>query len=317
MKSERAKSLSTLKSPTVLKAVTIAVLSMVLFSTTHVSVRFLSDTMSTFEIVFWRMLLSMAMLMPWFAWKGIHLLRTQRPGLHAIRAVVNFGGMFLWFYAISFVPLGKAVAIHFTLPLFLLVLAAIFLRERVGIRRITATLVGFGGALVILQPGSAEIGWPELMILGSAVLYATTVIFLKHMLRTETPLAVTFYTNAFIFLFCIPPAIWFWVGPNVDDIVPILVIGVTGTFAPLMYASALRMVDASIIAPTDFLRLPITAGFAFALFGEIPTLWVWVGGGVIFTSTWYITARESRLDRNRRAAAAAANARAADPAPNE
>ena len=217
--------------------------------------------------------------------------------------MVNFGGMFLWFYAISFVPLGKAVAIHFTLPLFLLVLAAIFLRERVGIRRITATLVGFGGALVILQPGSAEIGWPELLILGSAVLYAATVIFLKHMLRTETPLAVTFYTNAFIFLFCIPPAIWFWVGPNVDDIVPILVIGVTGTFAPFMYASALRMVDASIIAPTDFLRLPIAALVGLTLFNEVPDLWTIAGGLVIAGASAYIArrdamARKARSPRN-------------------
>ncbi len=274
---------------------------MILFSTTHTSVRYLSDTMSTFEIVFWRMLLSMAMLMPWFAWKGIHLLRTTRPGMHAMRALVNFGGMILWFYAIGVVPLGKAVAIHFTLPLFLLVLAAIFLGERVGPRRIIATLVGFGGALVILRPGAVEIGWPELMILGSAALYGGTVVFLKFMVRTETPLALTFYTNAFIFVFCLPPAIWLWVGPTVDDILPILVIGITGTFAPFLYTTALRMADASVIAPTDFLRLPITAGFAFALFGEVPEIWVWVGGGIIFLSTWYITARENRLERLKRA----------------
>jgi drug/metabolite transporter (DMT)-like permease len=290
-----------LKSPTILKGVLIAVFSMILFSTTHTSVRYLSDTMSTFEIVFWRMLLSMAMLMPWFAWKGIHLLRTARPGMHAMRALVNFGGMILWFYAIGVVPLGKAVAIHFTLPLFLLVLAAIFLGERVGPRRIIATLVGFGGALVILRPGAVEIGWPELMILGSAALYGGTVVFLKFMVRTETPLALTFYTNAFIFVFCLPPAIWLWVGPTVDDILPILVIGITGTFAPFLYTTALRMADASVIAPTDFLRLPITAGFAFALFGEVPEIWVWVGGGIIFLSTWYITARENRLERLKRA----------------
>jgi drug/metabolite transporter (DMT)-like permease len=127
------------------------------------------------------------------------------------------------------------------------------------------------------------------------------VVFLKFMVRTETPLALTFYTNAFIFVFCLPPAIWLWVGPTVDDILPILVIGITGTFAPFLYTTALRMADASVIAPTDFPRLPITAGFAFALFGEVPEIWVWVGGGIIFLSTWYITARENRLERLKRA----------------
>ena len=165
----------------VINGVIIAVLSMFLFSSTHTCVRYLTDTMASPEIVFWRMLVSMMILMPYFAWKGVHLLKTQRPGMHAIRAVVNFAGMIMWFYAIGVVPLGKAVAIHFTLPLFLILLAVIFLGERVGIRRTAATVVGFCGTLVILQPGNLDVGLAELMILGSAALYAGTVIFLKFM----------------------------------------------------------------------------------------------------------------------------------------
>ena len=216
-------------SSTILTGVIIAVASMFLFSATHTCVRFLADTMTSPEIVFWRMLVSMTILMPYFAWKGIHLLKTQRPGMHAMRAVVNFGGMIMWFYAIGVVPLGKAVAIHFTLPLFLILLAVLFLGERVGIRRTCATVAGFCGTLVVLQPGNLAVGWPEMMILGSAALYAGTVIFLKFMVKTETPLALTFYTNFFILLLSIPLTIWLWVPPTVDDILPILFIGVTGT----------------------------------------------------------------------------------------
>ena len=288
------------KSPSVLTGLVIAVIAMFLFSLTHTSVRLMSDTMTAFQIVFWRMLLSMAMLMPWYAWQGFGLLKTRRPGMHALRAAVNCGGMLLWFFAIAVVPLGKAVAIHFVLPIFVMVLAVIVLRERVGIRRMSAALVGFGGVLLVLRPNEFGIGWPEIMILGSALCYATTVIFLKYMVKSETPLALTFYTNFFILLFTIPPTIWFWVPPSVDDIFPILAIGVTGTFAPLLYTTALRIADASIIAATDFLRLPITAGLAFALFGEVPDIWVWIGGGIIFLSTWYIAVRESRLEKSRK-----------------
>lgn len=288
------------KSPSVVTGLVIAVIAMFLFSLTHTSVRLMSDTMTAFQIVFWRMLLSMAMLMPWYAWQGFGLLKTRRPGMHALRAAVNCGGMLLWFFAIAVVPLGKAVAIHFVLPIFVMVLAVIVLRERVGIRRMSAALVGFGGVLLVLRPNEFGIGWPEIMILGSALCYATTVIFLKYMVKSETPLALTFYTNFFILLFTIPPTIWFWVPPSVDDIFPILAIGVTGTFAPLLYTTALRIADASIIAATDFLRLPITAGLAFALFGEVPDIWVWIGGGIIFLSTWYIAVRESRLEKSRK-----------------
>ena len=283
--------------PAVLKGIGIGVVSMVLFAVLHSAVRELSDTMSAFQIVFWRMGISILLLMPWYAWKGFHRLRTRRFGLHAQRAAINFIGMVLWFSAIAVVPLGKAVAIHFTLPLFVVVLAALVLREHVGPRRIAAVVVGFAGMLVILRPGSADIGWPEVMILVSAVLYAATVIYLKAMVATETPLALTFYTNILIGAFCVPPAIVFWVAPAWPDLLPILIIGVMGTLAPFLYTTALKAADASVMAALDFLRLPFTAALAFALFGEVPEIWVWIGGAVIVVSTSYIAARESRAAR--------------------
>lgn len=279
------------------RGIAIGVLSMALFASVHSSVRELSDTMSAFQIVFWRMLIGVLLMMPWYAWKGFHLLRTKRPGMHVQRAVVNFVGMILWFHAIAIVPLGKAVAIHFTLPLFVLVLAAVALGEKIGPRRIAATVVGFGGMLVILRPGSAEIGLPEAMILGSALLYAATVVYLKAMVATETPLALTFYTNSLIGALCVPPALIFWVAPTWDDLLPILALGFLGTSAPFLYATALRTTDASVLAPLDFLRLPFTAALAFALFGEVPEIWVWAGAAIIVLSTWYITMRESAAAR--------------------
>ena len=280
------------------RGIAIGILSMALFAAVHSSVRALSDTMSAFQIVFWRMSISVLLMMPWYAWKGFHLLRTKRLGMHVQRALVNFGGMILWFHAIAIVPLGKAVAIHFTLPLFVLVLAAVTLGEKTGPRRIAATAAGFGGMLVILRPGSAEIGLPEAMILGSALLYAATVIYLKAMVATEAPLALTFYTNCLICAFCVPPALIFWVVPTWGDLLPILALGVLGTFAPFLYTVALRTTDAGVLAPLDFLRLPFTAALAFALFGEVPEIWVWAGAAVIVLSTWYITVRENAAARS-------------------
>ena len=280
------------------RGIAIGILSMALFAAVHSSVRALSDTMSAFQIVFWRMSISVLLMMPWYAWKGFHLLRTKRLGMHVQRALVNFGGMILWFHAIAIVPLGKAVAIHFTLPLFVLVLAAVTLGEKTSPRRIAATATGFGGMLVILRPGSAEIGLPEAMILGSALLYAATVIYLKAMVATEAPLALTFYTNCLICAFCVPPALIFWVAPTWGDLLPILALGVLGTFAPFLYTVALRTTDAGVLAPLDFLRLPFTAALAFALFGEVPEIWVWAGAAVIVLSTWYITVRENAAARS-------------------
>ena len=294
---------TTAGSSSVLKGVLIAVVAMVFFSSVHSAVRELSDTMSAFQIVFWRMSVSVLLMMPFYLWKGFHHLKTRRLKMHVHRSALNFIGMVLWFHAISIVPLGKAVAIHFTLPLFVLILAAIVLHEKVGPRRIVATVIGFSGMLVILRPGVEAVGWPEAMILGSAALYGANVIYLKFMVGSETPLSITFYTNALICLFCIPPAIWYWQPTTVDDIIPIALIGIMGTVAPWMFTVALRSTDASVIAPIDFLRLPFTVTFAFIFFGEVPEIWVWIGGAIIFLSTWYITARESQLARRKAAVA--------------
>ena len=183
------------------------------------------------------------------------------------------------------------------MPLFITLFAFVFLRERVGPRRLGAMAAGFAGVLIILRPGMIGIRLPELAILGSAALYGGAVIFLKVVVRSETPLAVTFYTNLFMALWCIVPTWMYWAPMTADDILPVLGLGICGLFAPFLVAMALKKTDASLIAAFDFLRLPFTAAFGFALFGEVPDEFVWAGAAVIFASTYYIAQRETRRAR--------------------
>jgi len=280
-------------SPVVQSAI-IATVAMVLFSVVPPSVRLLSDTMSSWQIVFTRTFFGFAGIGAYLAWSGLYELKSRQIGIHFVRSTFNFAGMVMWFWALGLVELAKGIAIHFTMPLFITLFAMIFLRERVGPRRLGAMLVGFIGVLIILRPGMIDIGLPELAILGSAALYGGAVIFLKIVVREETPLAVTFYTNLFMALWCIVPTWLYWTPMTVDDILPVLGLGVCGLFAPFLVAIALKKADASLIAAFDFLRLPFTAAFGFALFGEVPDEFVWAGAAIIFISTYYIARRETR-----------------------
>ncbi|MEK9647003.1 MAG: EamA family transporter [Alphaproteobacteria bacterium] len=116
-----------------------------------------------------------------------------------------------------------------------------------------------------------EIGLPEMAILGSTVLYAGAMIFLKIIVRNESAFAVTFYTNLFMRLWCIAPAAYYWAPIILDDVLPILGLGVCGLMAPFLVATAPKSADASLIGAFYFLRLPFTAVFSFALFGKFPT----------------------------------------------
>ena len=278
----------------VVQAAILATVAMVVFSVVPPSVRLLSDTMSSWQIVFTRTFFGFVGIGAYLAWSGLYELKSRQIGIHFIRSTFNFAGMVMWFWALGLVELAKGIAIHFTMPLFITLFAVIFLRERVEPRRLGAMLVGFIGVLIILRPGVIETGLPELAILGSAALYGGAVIFLKIVVREETPLAVTFYTNLFMALWCIVPTWMYWAPMTVDDILPILGLGVCGLFAPFLVAIALKKTDASLIAAFDFLRLPFTAAFGFALFGEIPDEFVWAGAAIIFVSTYYIARRETR-----------------------
>lgn len=285
----------------VVQAAILATVAMVVFSVVPPSVRLLSDTMSSWQIVFIRAFFGVLGIGSYLCWSGLYELKTRQLGIHFIRSTFNFVGMVMWFWALGLVVLAKGIAIHFTMPLFITLFAMIFLGERVGPRRLGAMLAGFAGVLIILRPGVIEIGWPELAILGSAALYGGAVIYLKIVVREETPLAVTFYTNLFMALWCLVPTWMFWAPISVDDIAPILGLGICGLFAPFLVAIALKKADASMIAAFDFLRLPFTAVFAYALFGEVPDEFVWAGAAVIFSSTYYIARRETKRAAENRA----------------
>ena len=276
----------------IIQATIIATVAMLLFSVVPPSVRALTDTMSSWQIVFIRAMFGTIGIGAYFAWAGVHHLKSRQMKIHFVRATFNFVGMVLWFWALGYIELAKGIAIHFTMPLFILLFAVMFLGERVGPRRLTATLIGFAGVLVILRPGMIDIGLPELAILGSAALYGGAVVFLKVVVRDESPAAVTFYTNLVMGLWCLVPTILFWAPVGTADILPILGLGVCGLFAPFLVAVALRKADASLVGAFDFLRLPFTAVFGYALFAEVPDEFVWIGAAIIFASTYYIARRE-------------------------
>lgn len=274
-----------------------AALSMIVFAFVPVGVRLLSDTMPSSEIVFFRSLTGLSIMSVYFCWHGFAHLGTRKLGQHLGRSVCNYLGMVMWFYALGRMAFADAVAIHFTLPLFVVLLAVLFLGERVGWRRAVATAVGFLGVLVVMRPGASAVTWAAVGVLASAGLYAAAVIMIKRLVRSESPATVNFYTNLFMLLLSLIPTGYAWAGPTWEDLPAILILGGAGTLAPYMFARALTLADATIVAPLDFLRLPFTALTGFLFFGEGTVIWTWVGAAIIFGSATYITRREARAVR--------------------
>ena len=269
-----------------------AVISMVSFALVPVAVRQLSGAMPASEMVFFRCLIGFAIMLSWYGIRRTGSLRAARIGPHLARSVLQFVGMVLFFHAIGQMALDKAVAIHFTLPLFVVIFAALFLGEKVGWNRWLATLVGFAGVLVILRPGMVEVGLPAIGVIVSAALYGAGMIYMKIILRADSPTLFNLYSNLLLGAMALPVALFDWHTPGMDDLPWLLLLGICGATAPYCFAVAMRLLDASIVAPFDYLRLPFTAVMAFLFFGEVPEIWTWIGAAILIASTWRLMRTE-------------------------
>ena len=263
-------------------------------------VRHVGQDLSVWNISFWRFLFSLVLFAPWFMKVGLTGIKTARPGLHFIRAALLIIASTSYMWAIMWMPLDEATALSFTTPLFTVIGAVVFLKEKAGPRRWAALLVGFLGMLIILRPGVEMINWAALLIMVSAVTFAGLVLCGKVLVRIDSPELLVVSLSLVAVPLSFLPALFVWQWPTVENFFWLLLIALASNFNMYGIAKALQSGDASATQPYDFLRLPTTAGIGWLAFGEISDVWTWLGAGVIFASTIYITHREALAKRHER-----------------
>ncbi len=257
-------------------------------------IRYLVPKFSILELIFLRSVISLCLILPWALRGGAGVLRTRRLGLHVFRNAIHYLGNLGWFLGVILVPLADVAALQFTIPLFLVVMAALILRENIGPHRWWATAIGFTGMLVIVRPGYIPIGLGAVALVLSSMFYASSQTATKILSRTDSPNLVLFYMTVIFVPMSFVPALFGWVTPGLDDVVPMLVLGITGFTAHFCIIRSFAAADASFVIPFDFLRLPMSAVAGFLLFHEQPDMWVWIGASIIFASAYYNTRRETR-----------------------
>jgi len=265
-------------------------------------VRHLGQDLHVFVISFWRFVFGFLMFAPWFYRMGPASLKSQRFGLHVLRACFLIASSVALMTAILLMPLDEATALSFITPILSVIGAVVFLRERAGPRRWIAIAIGFIGILIILRPGMEIINIAAFLVLFSAITFAGVIVTGKVLVRYDSPEMVV----AYLALICVPlsfiPALFFWQWPEPTDYLWLIAAAVFSNMNMYGIARALKIGDASATQPYDFLRLPTTAGVGWIAFGETSDIYTWIGAAVIFSSTIYITHREA-LAKRREAAA--------------
>ncbi len=261
-------------------------------------IRNISDHLPPADIAFYRVFFGMLMMLPLFMGGGVgrakEQLRTKRIGLLWLRACLTYVAVLGYFYAVVKLPLAEAIALNSTIPICTAVLAAVILREKVSPARWFVVLLGFAGALLIVRPGIAVIGWAALAAFGSAALYAGAGICVKLLARTEPAKRIVFYMNFLIAALAAGPVIYDGTLPRWSDLPWIIGIGAAGSLAHYCWSNALRLAEASFVAPFDFVRLPLGALAGWLLFADQVSPWVWPGAALIFVSAVWLARSEQK-----------------------
>ena len=267
-----------------------------LASLMNVLLRVLTHELHPFEVAFFRNFVGLLVILPLLGRHWIRALRTRMRGRLAISSVGHLVSMLCYFTAVAHLPLAEVIALSFTKPLFTTIGAALVLHEVVRGRRWAAVGVGFLGVLIVLQPGAATLSPYSGLVLLSTVSIASVTLMIKRMTATDTAVTIVLWQSIYLSLFSLPLAVSVWEWPQGSTTWLLLgLTGATATISWLCMTRAFALVDASSLMPYEFARLPLTAAFAYVLFAEVPTIWTWTGGAVIFASTAYITHREARL----------------------
>jgi drug/metabolite transporter (DMT)-like permease len=275
--------------------------SIVVFSGMTVCIKILGRDIPSGQTIFVRGLISVVVL-ALLAWRteGLHLLKTRNWRSHALRSLSGTFSMFCLFAAVTMIPLADLTAITFTAPMFLTVLAMVFLGERIHRFRWTALGVGFVGVLVTIGPhltfahgASLGIG----LALANAVFSAIAMVFLRSMSSGEHAITITFYFSLTFMVCAALTAVQGWPMPTPLQWLLIVLAGLFGVFGQLLMTYSYRYAEASTIAPLDYSNMIMAILLGYLFFDEIPSLSIWLGAPLIVGAGLLILWREYSLKK--------------------
>lgn len=265
-------------------------LAVTLLTSMFVVVKHMAEELPVFVVALARTFFSLCMLLPWLMRVGVPGIRTTRHGLHFVRSFFGISAFVFVVFALEDLILADAMVLAFTSPFWSILIGIIALGEAIRGHRIAATIVGFCGVIMIVKPqGGVE---PAMLLaLGGAVLTSLAMISMKSLSSTEPPTRIVFYFMFFGTLIMLPPAALTWQTPTLIQFGWLLLAGVLGAVGQEFLARAYDAGEVSIVAPFDFMRLPIAALLGYIAFSELPDAWSIAGTVVIVAAALYLLRR--------------------------
>ncbi len=291
-----------------LRGILLKVLSVCMFMGMASLIKAASSQVPPGEAVFFRSFFAIPIILGWLALRGElkNGWKTANPMGHFWRGLIGTTAMGLGFTGLGLFPLPEVTAIGYAAPLLVVVFAAMFLNEQVGIFRLSAVALGMVGVLIVLSPRlsvGASMGISEtlgaVVVLMGAVMAALAQVFVRKLVATEGTAAIVFWfsiTSALLSLLTIP---WGWVLPSAAAAAMLVLAGLLGGMGQIFLTSSYRFADASLVAPFDYSSMILALGIGYFIFDEVPTHTMILGAAVVILAGVLIIWREQRLGLKR------------------
>ncbi len=269
--------------------------------------KLLGERLPLGEILFVRFAVQAVVLIPlvWLtgrAWR----MRGLVLGLTLLRTVLHIVGIGAMFTALQYLPLADAIAIAFVMPFIMLLLGKFVLDEEVGIRRLSACIVGFIGTLLVIQPSFAEIGWPALWPLVVAFTFSAFMLVTRRIAKETDPVGLQAVSGVMAVAIMAPLLIWAQgsdidvlqiVRPDGYETFLLLAIGLLGTCAHLLMTWSLRFAPSATLAPMQYLEIPVATLVGWIIFRDLPDTLASIGISITIGAGLYIVFRERATAR--------------------
>ena len=285
------------KSQSLIRAIVFMLIGGIAIALMQAAVKLLSYNLHPFIITLYRAALVFIVLLPVLFWQGFGAVKTSSIKMQIARGAIGGVGMLCVFTGLSIVSLAEATALLFTVPIFATLLAVVFLSEKVGVRRWSAILIGFGGIMIITRPdASMNIG--HLYLIFAAISWSTSILIAKKLTEKDTILSITFWQA----MGCVPLAfvasLFVWELPTLDQLLYLFGIACLGTLGHALLYASLKIGKVSMILPLDYIRIIWSALLGFLLFNHLPTAHMYAGSLMIICATAFISYRELTKSHN-------------------
>jgi drug/metabolite transporter (DMT)-like permease len=278
--------------PSRVRAILFVSAGAVLLTVMAVFVKILGEQLHSAQLMFCRAAIGFLIFAPWLLMRdGVNVIRTTRPGMHLMRGFWGACGNYCFFFAITHLVLADAMALQFSRPLFMIILAFLFLGEVAGARRIGVTLAGFAGILIMLRPFGGGFDPDGLVAVAGALFGGLVVISIKKLASTEPTRRIIFYYAFYTTLFSAIPAAYFWITPSWPEVWVLVLIGFLGILGQSCITHGFTLGDATVTVPFDYMRIVYSGIFGLLLFAEIPSWWSVAGAALIVGSNLYLLRR--------------------------